>query len=213
MIDGPRSSANSTNYSKARCVSTNRIHCRSYDELPHIPHVLSGARRRLEKNHPTPNCLWLARNAGSRAGRRRRAATDRSHSPHLAPHASASRAVAGAVRVTLGGRRDLRPVVYPQSALLEPLAPAGARARVLRFSVQPWPTVHHPASSRALPRCRSSLRLGSPGNPDQRMPAIAARVTSIYYHVPSLVDHESVPTTWGGIEHSARDFDPQWRAS
>jgi hypothetical protein len=51
------------------------------------------------------------------------------------------------------------------------------------------------------------------GNPDQRMPAIAARVTSIYYHVPSLVDHESVPTTWGGIEHSARDFDPQWRAS
>lgn len=51
------------------------------------------------------------------------------------------------------------------------------------------------------------------GNPDQRMPAIAARVTAIYYHLPSLVDHEAVPTTWGGIEHSAMDFDPQWRAS
>jgi hypothetical protein len=51
------------------------------------------------------------------------------------------------------------------------------------------------------------------GNPDQRMPAIASRVTSIYYHVPSLVDHEAVPTTWGGIEHCALDFDPEWRAN
>lgn len=50
------------------------------------------------------------------------------------------------------------------------------------------------------------------GNPDQRMPAIAARVTPIYYHLPSLVDHAPVPTTWGGIEHSAIDFDPEWRA-
>ena len=51
------------------------------------------------------------------------------------------------------------------------------------------------------------------GNPDQRMPLIARRVTSIYYHVPSLVDHEPVPTTWGGIEHVAIDFDPEWRAA
>lgn len=50
------------------------------------------------------------------------------------------------------------------------------------------------------------------GNPDQRMPLIAGRVTPIYYHVPSLVDHAPVPTTWGGIEHSAYDFDPDWRA-
>jgi hypothetical protein len=53
----------------------------------------------------------------------------------------------------------------------------------------------------------------APGNPDQRMPAIAARATPIYYHVPSLVDHEAVPTTWGGIQHAALDFDPEWRAS
>jgi hypothetical protein len=52
----------------------------------------------------------------------------------------------------------------------------------------------------------------APGNPDQRMPRLAARVTPIYFHVPSLVDHASVPTTWGGIEHSALDFDPDWRA-
>ena len=38
----------------------------------------------------------------------------------------------------------------------------------------------------------------APGNPDQRMPRIAARVTSIYVHDPSLVDHAPVPTTWGG---------------
>lgn len=50
------------------------------------------------------------------------------------------------------------------------------------------------------------------GNPDQRMPLIAGRVTPIYYHVPSLVDHAPVPTTWGGIEHSACDFDPEWYA-
>ncbi|HET7543085.1 MAG TPA: hypothetical protein VFK05_24600 [Polyangiaceae bacterium] len=51
------------------------------------------------------------------------------------------------------------------------------------------------------------------GNPDMRMPQIAARVTPIYYHLPSLVDHAPVPTTWGGMTHSAIDFDPDWRAS
>ncbi len=50
------------------------------------------------------------------------------------------------------------------------------------------------------------------GNPDQRMPRIAGRVTPIYFHVPSLVDHAPVPTTWGGIEHNALDFDVGWRA-
>lgn len=50
------------------------------------------------------------------------------------------------------------------------------------------------------------------GNPDQRMPRLAARVTPVYFHVPSLVDHAGVPTTWGGIEHRALDFNPDWRA-
>jgi hypothetical protein len=51
------------------------------------------------------------------------------------------------------------------------------------------------------------------GNPDQRMPLIASRVTSIYFHVPSLVDHAPALSTWGGIEHAAIDFDPDWRAT
>jgi len=50
------------------------------------------------------------------------------------------------------------------------------------------------------------------GNPDQRMPRIASRVTAIYLHVPSLVDHAPVPTTWGGVAHRAHDFDAEWRA-
>jgi hypothetical protein len=50
------------------------------------------------------------------------------------------------------------------------------------------------------------------GNPDQRMPLIASRVTPIYYHVPSLVDHAPVPTTWGGMEHQSSDFDANWQA-
>jgi hypothetical protein len=51
------------------------------------------------------------------------------------------------------------------------------------------------------------------GNPDQRMPRLAGRVTPVYVHLPSLVDHAVVPTTWGGIAHSALDFDLDWRAS
>ncbi len=50
------------------------------------------------------------------------------------------------------------------------------------------------------------------GNPDQRMPRLASRVTPVYLHLPSLVDHAPVPTTWGGMEHVAQDFDPEWLA-
>lgn len=50
------------------------------------------------------------------------------------------------------------------------------------------------------------------GNPDQRMPRLASRISPIYYHVPSLVDHAEVETTWGGMIHRAQDFDPDWRA-
>lgn len=50
------------------------------------------------------------------------------------------------------------------------------------------------------------------GNPDQKMPRLAAQVTPLYFHLPSLVDHAAVPTTWGGIEHRAPDFDPGFRA-
>jgi hypothetical protein len=53
----------------------------------------------------------------------------------------------------------------------------------------------------------------SDGNPDQRMPFLAGRVTPIYFHAPSLVDHAPEPTTWGGMEHAALDFDMNWRAA
>lgn len=49
------------------------------------------------------------------------------------------------------------------------------------------------------------------GNPDMKMPRLAARVTPVYMHLPSLVDHADVPTTWGGVSHRARDFDMGWR--
>jgi len=50
-------------------------------------------------------------------------------------------------------------------------------------------------------------------NPDLRMPRLVRPITAVYYHVPSLVDHAPAPTTWGGMVHSAIDFDPDWRQS
>lgn len=49
------------------------------------------------------------------------------------------------------------------------------------------------------------------GNPDMRMPRLVHPITPVYYHVPSLVDHAPEPTTWGGIVHSAIDFDAEFR--
>jgi hypothetical protein len=51
------------------------------------------------------------------------------------------------------------------------------------------------------------------GNADERMARLASRVTPLYYHVPSLVEHAPVATTWGGISHRARDFDPSFRSN
>lgn len=33
----------------------------------------------------------------------------------------------------------------------------------------------------------------------------------LYYHAPSLVQHQQVPSTWGGVAHQALDFEPDWR--
>jgi hypothetical protein len=61
------------------------------------------------------------------------------------------------------------------------------------------------------------------GNPDERMPVLAAQVTRVYMHVPSLVQHVGV-TTWPLLpsspqgasgpmpQHQAPDFDPHFRA-
>lgn len=65
----------------------------------------------------------------------------------------------------------------------------------LRFIVARWHT----------------LRAGA----DQRMARIAALVTPIYHHVPSLVNQAPVRSTWNGQaeSHAALDFDPDWRAA
>lgn len=51
------------------------------------------------------------------------------------------------------------------------------------------------------------------GAPDQMMPRIASQSTPILYHLPSLVQHRAVTSTWGGRIHSASDFDPDWLAA
>jgi len=47
---------------------------------------------------------------------------------------------------------------------------------------------------------------------DLRMPRLAARASQIYFHIPSLVQHREVASTWGNSLHRAEDFDPLWKA-
>ena len=47
---------------------------------------------------------------------------------------------------------------------------------------------------------------------DLRISRLAARWSPIWYHHPSLVQHRPVASTWGGAQHEAIDFDPEWRA-
>ncbi|MGC4070203.1 MAG: hypothetical protein QM784_37195 [Polyangiaceae bacterium] len=49
-------------------------------------------------------------------------------------------------------------------------------------------------------------------NCDLRMPRLVSSITTIYAHVPSLVEHADAPTTWGGFTHRALEFDPEWLA-
>ena len=50
-----------------------------------------------------------------------------------------------------------------------------------------------------------------PGAADRRMPRLAAAVTPIYHHRPSLVQHVRGPSTWGAESHAADDFELFWR--
>lgn len=45
---------------------------------------------------------------------------------------------------------------------------------------------------------------------DIKIRSLAARVCSLFYHVPSLVQHVGVVSTWGGPFCSASDFDEGW---
>jgi hypothetical protein len=46
---------------------------------------------------------------------------------------------------------------------------------------------------------------------DLRIAQLAARISPIYVHLPSLVQHRDVGSTWGNGPHRAFDFDPDWR--
>ena len=49
------------------------------------------------------------------------------------------------------------------------------------------------------------------GMQDIKMSRLAAQVTPIYYHRPSLVQHTGVESAWGGSYHRALDFQKEWR--
>jgi hypothetical protein len=52
-----------------------------------------------------------------------------------------------------------------------------------------------------------------PGMQDIKISRLGGRLGGpLYYHVPSLVQHIGRPSLWGGPFHSAKDFDPNWRA-
>ncbi len=51
------------------------------------------------------------------------------------------------------------------------------------------------------------------GMQDIKMSRLAAQVTPIYYHCPSLVQHIGVESAWGGSYHQAPDFQNQWKAA
>jgi hypothetical protein len=66
--------------------------------------------------------------------------------------------------------------------------------------------------SRACARVIASAGHEIEGMQDIRISRLAARLKQpILYHSPSLVQHMPGPSTWGGIFHQAKDFDPAWR--
>jgi hypothetical protein len=52
----------------------------------------------------------------------------------------------------------------------------------------------------------------TPGMQDIKISRLAATVTPIYYHRPSLVQHIGAASTWGGCSHTAIDYSSRWRA-
>jgi len=47
---------------------------------------------------------------------------------------------------------------------------------------------------------------------DIKVSRLAARLGPIHYHVPSLVQHVGTQSVWGGVFHTAQDFDRGWQA-
>jgi hypothetical protein len=50
------------------------------------------------------------------------------------------------------------------------------------------------------------------GMQDIKMSRLAAQLCPVYYHVPSLVQHVGAASTWGGVYHTAADFQRDWKA-
>ncbi len=51
------------------------------------------------------------------------------------------------------------------------------------------------------------------GMQDIKMSRLAAQVTPIYYHSPSLVQHIGVESAWGGPYHRTLDFQQDWKTT
>jgi hypothetical protein len=67
-----------------------------------------------------------------------------------------------------------------------------------------------PATARYMVTCWGVER--SP-HADLRLARLAARVTPLLYHVPSLVQHEGTESTWRGPFSRSVDFDENWRST
>jgi hypothetical protein len=108
-------------------------------------------------------------------------------------------------QVTLGGLYNpgLRELAYdlPNHALaVEPLAAYGSQALL----------VSRQTAQHALQHWQSKGELPL----DLRLFQLAADLGSpIYYHAPSLVQHQPTPSTWGGRTHQAIDYDPGWNVT
>ena len=50
------------------------------------------------------------------------------------------------------------------------------------------------------------------GMQDIKMSRLAARITPIYYHQPSLVQHVGIESAWGGPYHQSLDYRQDWKA-
>jgi hypothetical protein len=50
------------------------------------------------------------------------------------------------------------------------------------------------------------------GMPDIKMSRLAARSCALHFHLPSLVQHVGAVSVWGGVSHTAIDFQRDWKA-
>jgi hypothetical protein len=105
--------------------------------------------------------------------------------------------------ITLAGlyNPSLREIAFDVGAHAVAVAPESAfGTQALLLS---RPAVTHVVSAWNTLDCAVDLRL---------MQLSAQLGRPLYYHSPSLIQHQQVPSTWGGMAHSALDFDPDWRA-